>query len=567
MTVKSSGSISFKYDIEAEFGQARSGSRRMGKYRKNHVYGDMKLPLDTGIPRSGPIKFSDFYGKGRNAIVDAYSGSWKESARIENGIAIQINAYHDCDRYNVGYPTLKKKNIDNCNTVIIHVNQRIGSVHEYEAKGQDQVAFKFGTEWNGASVKLYVGENGLIAGAGGQGGKGGVYAWHGYDGGPGNSAIGIDYPSAWVTVMNSTHPLRVSSGTGGAIVGGCGGAGGGGAAGANNYAYREIQIPRADDDKYERETVTIPNPDGEGTIEKVVNKLDGDGNPILKPPIIIQEGWLERYWSGGGGGGGGAGLPGGDARTRGPGFEDDSALNEDYNGGGPTGKIYAYPSKGIYASAWNGDQIPGDGPCSIGNLVPYNDALAYGSGPTQYRPGTCIIRAKTNGTAPGGGGDGKSLTASNLTNSGRGGNGGGGGRESSNRAIGGDGGDGGDYSGGLNGMVGETGSKSAKTTLEVPIGVVSNNTPTSQGPAIIAKNADGSYMFGFKYFPNGSASPPPVRNGGTGGQPGYAIVSPTWWSRWGPDNHDADRVMGKLGDSTDPFSILHGVNPKFTTNH
>ena len=80
MTVKSSGPLSFDNDIEAEFGE--NPSRSLGSYRNTHP--DFKnkncgsltdLPLDEGIPKSGEIKFSDFYGKKLNIVVDYYSVS------------------------------------------------------------------------------------------------------------------------------------------------------------------------------------------------------------------------------------------------------------------------------------------------------------------------------------------------------------------------------------------------------------------------------------------------------------------------------------------------------------
>ena len=86
MTIKSSGgnpptnSLSFS-EIEAEFGQPDNG-RTLGRYRrtdsefKNKNCGDLQnLPLDTGIPASGEIRFSDFYGKKLNMVVDYYSES------------------------------------------------------------------------------------------------------------------------------------------------------------------------------------------------------------------------------------------------------------------------------------------------------------------------------------------------------------------------------------------------------------------------------------------------------------------------------------------------------------
>ena len=69
MTIKNSGSELAFSEIEAEFGQPDNG-RSLGRYRntdsefKNKNIGQLSnLPLDTGIPTSGEIKFSQFYGK------------------------------------------------------------------------------------------------------------------------------------------------------------------------------------------------------------------------------------------------------------------------------------------------------------------------------------------------------------------------------------------------------------------------------------------------------------------------------------------------------------------------
>ena len=75
MTIKASGTLKFS-DIEDEFGQGKSSfGRCMSNYYVPNEYGDMLLPMDEGIPTSGGIKFSDFYGKKLNIIVDAYTGN------------------------------------------------------------------------------------------------------------------------------------------------------------------------------------------------------------------------------------------------------------------------------------------------------------------------------------------------------------------------------------------------------------------------------------------------------------------------------------------------------------
>ena len=90
MTIKNSGNpLSFQ-EIEAEFGSG-GGDRRLGKYRRDDPAFNGGSPqnsflgpgedsgqlgqraLDDGIPVSGEIKFSDFYGKKLNMIIDYYS--------------------------------------------------------------------------------------------------------------------------------------------------------------------------------------------------------------------------------------------------------------------------------------------------------------------------------------------------------------------------------------------------------------------------------------------------------------------------------------------------------------
>ena len=312
MTIKSSGTLKFS-DIENEFGQGLSQyGRKMSNYRRAYDYGDMELPLDSGIPTSGSISFSDFYSKKKNLIVDAYSG----------GTVYQINARKDCSITNVGDTRLGKSvgTINSSKKVIIHVNKRIGSVTEDQFKGQDQVAFRTGDWPSGTSVKLYVGGEGLIAGGGGQGGHGGSYAVGGQswqNGGDGSSALGIDYVPTEVTVMASNHPYKKGSGLG-AIVGGCGGGGGGSAA--------DFWLITPFDEVIDTGTVKL--------------NTDDPPTPIIPiEPITITRTWktLTRFWSAGGGGGGGAGIPAGKGG----------------DGGHETGKIKAP------AGNWIGSSVDG----------------------------------------------------------------------------------------------------------------------------------------------------------------------------------------------------------------
>ena len=87
MTIKSSASpnppLSFT-EIETEFGD--NPARSLGQYRRDAPSNEYKnasptgsslsnLPLDTGIPTGATeaIKFSDFYGKKLNLVIDYYA--------------------------------------------------------------------------------------------------------------------------------------------------------------------------------------------------------------------------------------------------------------------------------------------------------------------------------------------------------------------------------------------------------------------------------------------------------------------------------------------------------------
>ena len=217
MAIKNSGSSLSFLEIEDEFG--KNSERSLGSYRisDNGVAnngGDAavfsNLPLDTGIPQSGPIKFSHFYGKRLNVFVDLYS---KETTRI--------NAY---DRYINNKSKVKVvgefKNSPNNTSgtrVFIHVNNDVAS-----KKGDVKyVALRTGSGWEaGTILSVDVGSGGGIYGAGGDGGKGRrCNEDSGSSGKSGTSALGIEYNG---TSVNLYSGGRIQCGFGG------GGGGGGG---------------------------------------------------------------------------------------------------------------------------------------------------------------------------------------------------------------------------------------------------------------------------------------------------------------------------------------------------
>ena len=123
MALQSSGAISYS-DIKNEFGEPNG--KNIGAYRVSQNVGELSnLALDTGIPKSGEIKFSDFYGKQLNIVVNFWSGGTvtRQNARTQynNNNVTVIGGFRSKPSVNsTGWQGGKK--------VIIHVNKLIGSV-------------------------------------------------------------------------------------------------------------------------------------------------------------------------------------------------------------------------------------------------------------------------------------------------------------------------------------------------------------------------------------------------------------------------------------------------------
>ena len=227
MTLKASGNdLSFS-EIEAEFGQ--NGTRSLGGYRLTQSVGSLSnLPLDSGIPTSGQIKFSDFYSKQLNVVVDCHSGS-REDRKSAKG-----DKWNNNEVTVIGGFRTKK---EDGSKIIINVNKRFCS----DKSSINNVALKTGSWDSTATVQVDVGSSGEILGAGGDGGKGadGINN-NGDPGGDGTSALGIDHDGVTVNIA-SGGILRAGFGGGGGGGGGrqtdkrrdrrAGGGGGGGGAG------------------------------------------------------------------------------------------------------------------------------------------------------------------------------------------------------------------------------------------------------------------------------------------------------------------------------------------------
>lgn len=203
MALQSSGQISFS-NIRAEFGETPVG---MGSYRVSENIGDMSnLPLDTDIPQSGQIAFSDFYGKRLNIVVHYSTNENRpDTARLRYNSSIGTTVIG-------GYKT--KPSNTSGKRVIIHVSSTLGSV----GGARTTSALRTGSGWDAnTTLDIEIGSEAVVSGAGGNGGAGATEGNNNHTSGTaGTSAIGIQ------DVVNS---INVQSG--GIVQGGGGGGGGG----------------------------------------------------------------------------------------------------------------------------------------------------------------------------------------------------------------------------------------------------------------------------------------------------------------------------------------------------
>lgn len=204
MAIKGSGSSLSFSEIEAEFGT--NSGRTLGGYRITQSVGSLSnLPLDSGIPTSGQIKFSDFYSKRLNVVVDCHTGGQ------QNRIVAKNDKWNNNNVTVIGGFRGKK---EGGSKIIINVNKRICG----DKNNVTNCALRTGS-WDGsATVQVDVGSSGRIIGGGGDGGNGQQGIGGGLSGGgSGTSGLGIEVNNVTVNVAG-----------GGLIQAGFGGGGGGG---------------------------------------------------------------------------------------------------------------------------------------------------------------------------------------------------------------------------------------------------------------------------------------------------------------------------------------------------
>ena len=270
MTIKNSGSqLSFS-EIESEFGN--NPARSLGQYRRDDPSGNFdnaspsgsslsNLPLDTGIPTSGEIKFSQFYGKQLNMIVDYFDDTGSSGGEASNVLNRQddgANTMAATWRYNNqssrvkvigGYrsrPTgtvsgysLSSSSWQGGKKVFINVNKQIGSSKAASDSDRNNVALRTGNWPSGTNLQIDIGSSGRIQGAGGNGRQGAANSGTPSQAFTGTSGLGIEYPAQ----INNSGTIRCGYGGGGGGAGswsdpnknprdfGRSGGGGGGGAG------------------------------------------------------------------------------------------------------------------------------------------------------------------------------------------------------------------------------------------------------------------------------------------------------------------------------------------------
>ena len=279
MTIKNSGSELAFSEIEAEFGQPDNG-RSLGRYRntdsefKNKNIGQLSnLPLDTGIPTSGEIKFSQFYGKKLNMVVDYYddtgssggeasdvlnrqddgantlAATWRYN-NLSNRVKV-VGGYRDRPTGSVSGYSLSSSGWQNGKKVFIHVNKLIGSAKAGSDSDRNKVALRTGNWPSGTSLQIDIGSSGRIQGAGGNGRQGNTSSGTPSQAFTGTSGLGIEYPAQ----INNSGTIRCGYGGGGAgIPAGDGGpqnTGGYGSAGAGGPSDQNGKGKAGDDASFD----------------------------------------------------------------------------------------------------------------------------------------------------------------------------------------------------------------------------------------------------------------------------------------------------------------------------
>ena len=242
-----SGTISAS-DIINEFGNSNSnGGMSLGAYRQHKlangnlsnypqtVNGISFSRLDTGVPVSGQIKYSDMRNKKLNFVVDYQSFSQDRQNSVSH-INMQVR-WQQGNNATVGNFKVAPTDSGSWNggkKVFIHVNKTFGSITD---NNRNIVALRTGQNWpDNTEMIIEVGSSGKIFGAGGRGGHGSNGSGIGGNAENGNSALGID-----ITTNSGGKSCTINVRNGGYIQ--CGFEGGGGGGGFYDDPNKSSQDP------------------------------------------------------------------------------------------------------------------------------------------------------------------------------------------------------------------------------------------------------------------------------------------------------------------------------------
>jgi hypothetical protein len=227
MALQPSGNSISALDIRNEFGATSGTSVSFGDYRVSQtVSGLSNLALDNEVsssgiitalmPQSGTIKFSDFYSKKLNVIIDETPAPGQTNTKV--------NARSDYDANGSKITVIggfKQRPSNPAGTKAwVHTNGDIGS--DQKSNTREYSSLLTGTFDATTDLRVDIGPTGRVFGAGGNGGNGGSASnQSANDGSPGNngtSSVGINPTTS--TILNNRGRIQ------------CGGGGGGGGGGA-----------------------------------------------------------------------------------------------------------------------------------------------------------------------------------------------------------------------------------------------------------------------------------------------------------------------------------------------
>jgi hypothetical protein len=198
------GAIKFS-DITTEFGTPTGNN--LGAFRVSQTIIGQSWPLDTGVPTSGAISFSQLQGKTLNVVIDSGTTGGDE-------FNVTLTSYFPSKATAVGGFYTLPGALSTLGGKKYYVYLR----KDYGGSASVTTSVKSGAWPTGSTLNVVVSNNATIWGRGGNGGGGanGGAGTYGGGGGTGLNSIGFSYSAN----------LTISSGS--RIIAGFGGGGGGG---------------------------------------------------------------------------------------------------------------------------------------------------------------------------------------------------------------------------------------------------------------------------------------------------------------------------------------------------